>query len=86
MCRADVIIVLIIPLTKYHLIELKKACELVLADRSKASEILPTQRGFFFGTLEYDEYYFHECERTIDEINRILKEDKYIEFDYTSSW
>ena len=74
------------PLTKYHLIELKKACELVLSDRSKASEILPTQEGFFFGTVEYDEYYFYECQRTVDEINRILKEDKYIEFDYASSW
>ena len=33
--------------------ELKHRCETVLADISKAEELLPTQGGFFFGDTDY---------------------------------
>ena len=39
-----------------QLVELKEACEQVLADRSKAKELLPTASGFFFGSTDYDEW------------------------------
>lgn len=38
--------------------ELKAVVDEVLADHSKASEKLPTRSGFFFGSTEYDEWYF----------------------------
>ena len=40
------------------------AVEEVLADHSKAAAILPTTDGFFFGSTEYDEWYFDNLEHT----------------------
>src|SRR5437773_719696 len=36
----------------------------VLQDHSKAAELLPTQDGFFFGSTDYDEWYFKDLEDT----------------------
>ena len=52
-------------------------CKKVLADHSLASSLLPTQSGFFFGSTEYDEYYFGEIERTIEIIEPVLKFAKH---------
>lgn len=51
-------------------------------------DLLPTQDGFFFGTYEYDEYYWSEVERTYEAINTILNNPKFEDFDfeYSSSW
>lgn len=51
-------------------------------------DILPTQSGFFFGSTEYDEYYWSEIERTYEAINAILNNSKLktFDFEYTSSW
>ena len=51
-------------------------------------DILPTQGGFFFGTYEYDDYYWSEVERTYNEINALLNNHKFDDFDfeYSSSW
>lgn len=51
-------------------------------------DILPTQQGFFFGTYEYDEYYWSEVERTYEAINGLLNNEKFKDFDfeYSSSW
>ena len=68
------------------LIELKNACAKVLENRDMAKDILPTQSGFFFGSTDYDEYYFEECRRTVEEIERILAEENYSWFEYHSSW
>ena len=68
------------------LIKLKEVCESVLLKRDKAHELLPTQSGFFFGSVDYDEYYFYDCQRTVDEINRVLEESNYDYFEYASSW
>lgn len=35
-------------------------CYLVLADHSKAKELLPTMDGFFFGNTEYNDAYFED--------------------------
>jgi len=34
--------------------------------------ILPTERGFFFGSTDYDEWYFRDLEYTIEQIDRVL--------------
>ncbi|MBE5820425.1 MAG: hypothetical protein E7310_06415 [Clostridiales bacterium] len=51
-------------------------------------ELLPTQPGFFFGSTEYDEYYYEDIKETISIINKIFET---VDFDneyviYTSSW
>jgi hypothetical protein len=69
--------------------ELVKVCAEVMRDFSKASELLPTQSGFFFGGTEYDEWYFQGVQRTHDELSRLLQlaeGDDSVSFEYQSSW
>ena len=40
--------------------ELLDRCNQVLEDHSKAEELLPTEDGFFFGSTDYDKYYFED--------------------------
>lgn len=52
-----------------------------------ASEILPTQGGFFFGETDYDEYYFQDMVATKKGLEELLKDVKpNEEFTYQSSW
>jgi hypothetical protein len=61
-------------------------------DLEKLVELLPYQRGFFFGSTNYDEYYFQDVEDTIEICNKCLNELKnnentfMSEFYYQSSW
>ena len=59
----------------------------VLADRSKAMELLPPVSGFFFGSTEIDDWYFEYLERTKNIIEDALS-GKYedCDFYYQSSW
>lgn len=71
--------------------ELHTACKEVLEDTSKAKEVLPTAEGFFFGGTDYDEYYFHDIQRTVDIIKPILADmdqGGHLPYDvyYQSSW
>lgn len=42
-------------------------------NQENASEVLPTQEGFFFGSQEYDEWYFEEVKYAIDLFEKMLK-------------
>ena len=83
-----------IEITVDKLEKLLDDCKKVLTDHSLAKELLPTQSGFFFGSTEYDEYYFGEIERTIEIIEPVLKfakhkleiEDYVWEVYYQASW
>lgn len=71
--------------------DLLTLCDKVLVDHSKASEELPTQRGFFFGSQEYDEWYFGDIEYTQDILEKVLafletKEGKDYDIVYCASW
>lgn len=59
-------------------------------DPEQAESLLPTQEGFFFGSYEYDEFYWEDIKETIEQLERIIKEDEEsnIEYVYTysSSW
>ena len=52
--------------------ELIRRCEEVLADHSKAQELLPTQSGFFFGSTEYDEWYFDDVKDCLEQMRKFL--------------
>ena len=59
----------------------------VLADSTLAEEFLPTQSGFFFGSTNYDEYYWQDLLDTIEICNRALEAyDSHSGIYYQSSW
>lgn len=60
--------------------------ERVLENHELASDILPTQSGFFFGSTGYDESYFDDVERTAEILKSVLAEDDHGSFYYSSSW
>jgi len=76
-----------------NLKKLVSTCKEVLAEPSKARDLLPTSSGFFFGSTEYDEYYFQDLRETVEMLEPILKEiednpdhSKFYNFYYQSSW
>ena len=62
--------------TGEQLSELLSVCQQVKKEPKLAQELLPTAAGFFFGGLQYDEYYFDDIKRTIKELKALLKEHK----------
>ena len=70
--------------------ELVSVCEDVLADHSLADELLPTASGFFFGSTQYDEYYYMDIQNTIDMLKPLLdtknERMQQLTFHYRSSW
>ena len=64
---------------------LRDVCNQVLADNSLAPELLPTASGFFFGSTEFDEYYFGDLKQTVEIIDRCLA-SKFDYFEYQASW
>lgn len=59
--------------------QLKEDCLTVLNDHSKAKELLPTTSGFFFGSTEYDDWYFQDLEFTVKSLDKLF--DDYDEKD-----
>ncbi|NBP15803.1 hypothetical protein EBU95_15675 [bacterium] len=72
---------------KVDLKMLRELCLEVKAEPDKAEKLLPSQSGFFFGSTQYDEGYFHDIEHTIAIIDSVLNCEN-IDFDYlySSSW
>lgn len=70
------------------LTELAEVCEMVLADHTKAGELLPPQAGCFFGGTEIDEDYFDDIRETAEELRKILNNPKLQDWDfqYQASW
>jgi hypothetical protein len=62
----------------------------VLRDNTKASELLPTSSGFFFGDTSYSENYFNQLEYTKDVLTKLIdKWDTYYKnwgLYYQASW
>jgi len=71
---------------KEQLGELLDLCTLVLKDHSLASQLLPTEEGFFFGSTDYDEYYYSDLADTVKILTEVLKDQDYCEYTYQSSW
>lgn len=65
------------------------------ADRDRlAAELLPTQPGFFFGSYDYDEWYYKDLEDTKQILLEVLEHEEshdnipgfYQDYYYHSSW
>ena len=57
--------------------ELPSKCEEVLKDYSKGPELLPTMSGFFFGSTDYDNYYYDD----VKAVRNYVKDKLLPEFD-----
>ena len=74
--------------------ELLDICNQIKANPTLAPELLPTQGGFFFGSTDYDEYYWDDIDLTISIIENaiqdreVVNDKEYIrgEVYYSSSW
>ena len=54
--------------------DLVDRCKQVLANHDLAEELLPTTSGFFFGSTDYDEWYYRDVESVRDTFESILSE------------
>lgn len=71
--------------------KLRDICRQVLADHNLAAWLLPTSQGFFFGNLDYDEWYFKDVEHTEQVLTQTLdflsaEDGVWYDFIYSSSW
>lgn len=71
-----------------ELLALIKKVLMYKPSKEKAEELLPNQAGFFFGSEEYDDYYWEDLETTKVDLEKLLAEPEGKESDYTyqSSW
>ena len=65
------------------LLKLVKLCKKVVKNHDLAPELLPPREGFFFGSTEYDEYYFEDLQDTIEQLKNVNADEFY---QYQSSW
>lgn len=55
--------------------ELLSKCEEVLKDHSKGPALLPTMSGFFFGSTDYNDYYYDDVKAVRDYVkDKLLPE------------
>ena len=62
--------------TKEILEQLVEDCKTVLEHKNVngcAMLAMPTESGFFFGSTEYDEWYFGQLESTVNEIEKVIE-------------
>jgi len=75
--------------SKEKLKELVELCKEVMANKGRAVELLPTASGFFFGSTDFDDYYFEDVQNTITRLESLLGNPEIadnFEFYYQSSW
>lgn len=58
----------------------------VITDPQIAETVLPTAKGFFFGSTDYDQYYHQDLQKTSEVVAAILAEADSGDFYYHSSW
>lgn len=63
-----------IEIDKYQVEDLIEACNEVLANHDKASFLLPTETGFFFGSTDYDDWYFDDVKSVKTTFESILED------------
>ena len=67
--------------------ELLETCQRVKANHGMAYELLPVQSGCFFGSTNYDEWYWEDIDNTIEIIEDLLAEPiDHATIYYQASW
>lgn len=56
-----------------------------IEDSTVAQELLPTGSGFFFGSTEYNQYYYDDLVEALKICNEMLKDDN-ADYYYQASW
>ena len=82
-----------------NLRDLREACQAVLATKNNSlvsvSEVaeevgLAPKAGFFFGSTEYDEWYYQDLEYTVKMIDRLensgVFDNAWVDIEYQASW
>lgn len=59
-----------------------------MKDTSLAETLLPTTSGFFFGSTDYDQWYYEDIKQTYEKLKEIIEENEFDEYNfyYESSW
>lgn len=73
--------------------ELLEICKKVQENHDLAEELLPTSSGFFFGSTEYDDWYFENIDYTVHLLEEVIKvvetehrKRNYYDIIYQASW
>lgn len=78
------------PVTKDDLADLAERCREVLSDPTGEDwpELLPTEAGFFFGSIAYDEWYLDDIKKTLELCETLIQDFDFENYDlyYISSW
>ena len=74
--------------SREQLQELADICLKVLENNQLAHELLPTTDGFFFGSTQYDDWYFDGLKKAQSRITYYLRSPQFNNYDfyYQSSW
>ena len=82
-----------IPVPRENLVALHNRCGTLLDSKSTelALELLPPSSGFFFGSTNIDDWYWHDVEETHKQLTELLdeitEENKWnYEIEYQASW
>lgn len=77
-----------VDVTPGELMTLVDICKKVLADHTLADELLPSRSGFFFGSTDYDKWYFRGLEDTVTNIEAALARytEEGTQFSYSAWW
>lgn len=74
-------------LEREHIERLVDRLKRVDADHSLAGAVLPTQAGFFYGSTDYDEWYFSDVKEELKFFSEILEEwDENSAYAYWAWW
>ncbi len=60
----------------------------VIKNPEIAHKLLPTIEGFFFGSTDYDEYYYQDLIKTKNALEKVLSQEENFNdyYEYSSSW
>jgi hypothetical protein len=72
--------------TRTQLKNLVDLCKEVLSNKNKALELLAPTQGFFFGAYEIDDWYMHNLQLTVDQLEECLTWPDDWDFTYLASW
>lgn len=76
--------------SKDDLISLRDLCKATIAEEDPA--MLPTSSGFFFGSTEYDNWYWADLKETEKTLSDVINDEQFgsddydITYYYSSSW